>query len=98
MTRANTLLPRIFPPLCRSHPNSTPSSLHVIARPRQRGNSTPFPRCLLPPAASAIYNQSGMAWFKRPNPNLGPDDNGEPNGDSNGNRNGDQDFGAESTF
>jgi acetyl-CoA carboxylase carboxyl transferase subunit beta len=35
-----------------------------------------------------------MAWFKRPNPNLGPDDNGEPNGDSNG----DQDFGAESTF
>jgi acetyl-CoA carboxylase carboxyl transferase subunit beta len=35
-----------------------------------------------------------MAWFKRPNPNLPPDD--EPNGDSNGNSN--QDFGAESTF
>ena len=45
-------------------------------------------------ATRSIYNQTGMAWFKRPNPNLGPDDNGEPNGDSNG----DQDFGAESTF
>jgi len=33
-----------------------------------------------------------MSWFKRPNPNLGPDDNGEPNGDSN------RDFDAESTF
>jgi acetyl-CoA carboxylase carboxyl transferase subunit beta len=37
-----------------------------------------------------------MAWFKRPNPNLPPDDNGQSNGDSNGNSN--QDFGAESTF
>jgi acetyl-CoA carboxylase carboxyl transferase subunit beta len=37
-----------------------------------------------------------MAWFKRPNSNLGPGDNGEPNGDSNGDSN--QDFGAESTF
>ena len=36
-----------------------------------------------------------MAWFKRPNPNL-PPDNGEPNGDSNGNSN--PEFGAESTF
>jgi acetyl-CoA carboxylase carboxyl transferase subunit beta len=37
-----------------------------------------------------------MAWFKRPNPNLPPDDDGQSNGDSNGNSN--QDFGAESTF
>jgi acetyl-CoA carboxylase carboxyl transferase subunit beta len=37
-----------------------------------------------------------MAWFKRPNSNLGPGDNGEPNGDSNGDSN--QDFGADSTF
>ena len=33
-----------------------------------------------------------MSWFKRPNPNFQPGDDGEPNGDSN------QDFDAESTF
>jgi acetyl-CoA carboxylase carboxyl transferase subunit beta len=33
-----------------------------------------------------------MSWFKRPNSNLKPDDEGEPNGDAG------QDFGAESTF
>ena len=37
-----------------------------------------------------------MSWFKRPNPNLQPDDDGEPNGD--GDVNSGQDFGAESTF
>jgi acetyl-CoA carboxylase carboxyl transferase subunit beta len=34
-----------------------------------------------------------MSWFKRPNPNFPPGDDGEPNGDSDS-----QDFGAESTF
>jgi acetyl-CoA carboxylase carboxyl transferase subunit beta len=44
------------------------------------------------PVPRSIYNEGRMSWFKRPNSNLQPDDDGEANGDSN------QDFGAESTF
>ena len=53
---------------------------------RHKGRQAPW----LP--SPGIYNCEGMSWFKRPNSNPGPDEDGEPNGDSN------QDFSAESTF